>query len=175
MTTEGGAVLAHGVRRTNGVTEQPKGGVATVGAMGLVPCPPSGGVAARGKAEMGKVESGNGGGDHALAGAATGGGALGTTCPTVKVSKQVLRLAQHVASGREIRIEGTAGLKHWQGQKIPQGCAFLATDADSGSGLAFLSVEEKEQWDGLQSAHAEVPLPGSMVKTGQVHGEGVAA
>lgn len=98
--------------------------------------------------------------DHALAGAAT-----------VRVSKRVLRLVQHVADGRQIRIEGTAGLEHWRGQKIPEGCAFLATDADSGSGLAFLSVEEKEQWDSVGVAY----LTFSMVKMGQVHGEGVAA
>lgn len=106
---------------------------------------------------MGKVESGK--------------SAAHAPHQTVKVSKRVLRLAQHVASGRQIRIEGTAGLEHWRGQKIPKGCAFLATDADTSSGLAFLSVEEKEQWDSVGEASPRL----SLVETGQAHGEGVAA
>lgn len=54
MNTESGAELAQTVRRTDGDLRQPKGGGSTVGAMGVVPCLPSGGVAAKTKQ---KVES----------------------------------------------------------------------------------------------------------------------
>lgn len=142
---------AHTGRRTQGVTGAALGAVAKLGGKG-----PQNVGAAQGNEEMGKVDGGR--------------PALRAPWKMVVVSKRVLRLAQHMADGRQIHIEGTAGLEHWRGQKIPEGCAFLATDADTGSGLAFLSVEEKEQWD------AWTPWPRiDLISESQADGKGVAA
>lgn len=88
------------------------------------------------------------------AGGASGGG-LPSAGGARRVTKQVLRLLEYLAEGRGLRIESCADLPFWRGQPKPDPAVYLVTDPETGTGLGWLSQEEKEMWDAEMRAQED--------------------